>query len=249
MSAPEQRISRHDGTPPPPRPESSARLESVDPAALAATLSSTSEPCFDARLGAGAAIPLPAVRLELYDQVVRVNLPTAQVAMLRTTPEVSPESVVFQHADGVRLAVAAAGAVVFQAAPIDAVGAPFSPARRAEPEAAPARPSSAPASPEGKPKSERYVGRLGEVKLHQTRAGKLVAEVALTVDDPERPGAAQLVKFAAFDAMAEALRDRYRPGQLVTAVGLPHELKRRDRDGREWVERQLYFVQPPKPRD
>ncbi len=48
--------------------------------------------------------------------------------------------------------------------------------------------------------------------------------------------------------MAEALRDSYQPGQLVTAVGIPHELKRKGRDGREWSERQLYFVQLPKPR-
>ncbi len=66
--------------------------------------------------------------------------------------------------------------------------------------------------------------------------------------DPERPGASRLVKFAAFDLMAEVLERNYQPGQLVTAVGIPHELKRRTRDGQEYVERQLYFVQPPKTR-
>jgi len=49
--------------------------------------------------------------------------------------------------------------------------------------------------------------------------------------------------------MAQALETDYRPGQLVTAVGIPHELKSRGRDGHEWTERQLYLVQPPKPRE
>ena len=56
------------------------------------------------------------------------------------------------------------------------------------------------------------------------------------------------MKFAAFGNMAASLRDNYQPGQLVTAVGIPHELKRRNKEGQEWTERQLYFVQPPKPR-
>ncbi len=99
-----------------------------------------------------------------------------------------------------------------------------------------------------KAKSEKYVGRLGEVKAHTTKKGKLVAEVELTVPDPERPGASRLVKFAAFGEMARALQRNYQPGQEVVAVGIPHELTRKNRDGREWTERQLYFVQPPKPR-
>ena len=89
---------------------------------------------------------------------------------------------------------------------------------------------------------------MGEVRTHKTKAGKLVAEVEITVPDPDRPGASRLVKFAAFGDMAASLRDNYQPGQLVTAVGIPHELKRRNKEGREWTERQLYFVQPPKPR-
>ena len=76
----------------------------------------------------------------------------------------------------------------------------------------------------------------------------MVAEVQLTVDDPEQPGASKLIKFAAFGTMAETLREKYQPGQLVTAVGIPHELKRTNKDGRQWTERQLYFVQPPKVR-
>jgi hypothetical protein len=101
---------------------------------------------------------------------------------------------------------------------------------------------------EKSPPSEKYVGRMGEVKTHRTKAGKLVAEVEIAVPDPERPGASRLVKFAAFDLMAEVLEHHYQPGQLVTAVGIPHELKRRTKDGREYIERQLYFVQAPKAR-
>ena len=99
-----------------------------------------------------------------------------------------------------------------------------------------------------KAKSERYVGRMGEVKTHQTKQGKLVAEVELTVADPDRPGSSKLVKCAAFGDNAEALQREYQPGQEVTAVGIPHELQRRGNDGREWVERQLYLVQLPKVR-
>ena len=78
--------------------------------------------------------------------------------------------------------------------------------------------------------------------------GKLVAEVELTVPDPERPGASRLIKLAAFGEKAEALQRDYQPGQEVTAVGIPHELQRRGRDGKSWTERQLYLVQLPKPR-
>ena len=100
-----------------------------------------------------------------------------------------------------------------------------------------------------KAKSERYVGRLGEVRTHRTKQGTLVAEVELTVPDPDRPGASTLVKFVAFDDKAEALAlEQAKPGQEVTAVGIPHELRRRGKEGREWTERQLYFVQLPKPR-
>ena len=99
-----------------------------------------------------------------------------------------------------------------------------------------------------KAKSEKYVGRLGTVERHKTRQGKLVGEVYLTVDDPDKPGTSQLVKFAAFGDNAQALKDNYRPGQVVTAVGIPHEIQRRNREGKAWTERQLYFVNLPKPR-
>ena len=73
------------------------------------------------------------------------------------------------------------------------------------------------------------MGRLGTVERHKTRQGKLVGEVYLTVDDPDKPGTSQLVKFAAFGDNAQALKDNYQPGQVVTAVGIPHKIQRRNR--------------------
>ena len=64
-------------------------------------------------------------------------------------------------------------------------------------------------------------------------------------------GAAALTFVAsqfAFGDKAEALRRDYQPGQEVTAVGIPHELQRTGKDGRTWIERQLYLVQLPKRR-
>jgi len=90
---------------------------------------------------------------------------------------------------------------------------------------------------------------MGSVTTHRTKQGKLVAEVELTVPDPERPGANKLVKLAAFGENAETLKRDYRPGQEVTAVGIPHKLQRRGKDGQGWTERQLYLVQLPKIRE
>jgi hypothetical protein len=244
---------------------------------LAAALRVEPQERLDGHLGPGVVFalgdPQAGASLELYPQVVRVTLPHAQLAVTRREAEVSPDGVVLQDSDRFVLAVGAAGEVVFRSWPTATAGAQESTGDTGEPERSFARsisgvPERFPAEdPESLPrpaagtrrnpdqaqaqetaKSERYVGRLGEVRTHQTKQGKLVAEVEITVADPDRPGSSVLVKFAAFGDKAEALAREYHPGQEVTAVGIPHELRRRGADGREWTERQLYFVQLPKPR-
>ena len=226
-----------------------------DPPSIAVALQSPAKEALDRQLGRGIVFNLgenQGTRLELFPSVIRLSLPFAQLAIPRTEATVRSEGVVFEDA-GFFLSVGASGGVLFQASPARQFEAPHqkSSAQATEHPPAPADEprSPAPEEKEPKPKSERYVGRLGEVQLHRTKAGKLVAEVELTVADPQHPGSSQLVKFVAFGEMAETLQKNYQPGQLVTAVGIPHELKRQSRDGREWTERQLYFVQPPKPRE
>ncbi len=211
---------------------------------IAEALQANPQDRVDTHLGLGVAFSLgneQPVQLELYQDVLRLSLPEGQLAIPRTPAEISPEGVAFSRPDSFFLSVGQTGEILFQ----------YSPRSEAipqeTPEQVPAVPSPAPPSrtKEKSPPSEKYIGRMGEVKTHWTKAGKLVAEVEITVNDPQRPGSSKLVKFAAFDRMAEALQREYRPGQQVTAVGIPHELKRRTRDGQEYIERQLYFVQPP----
>ncbi len=264
MSGEEQELSRRDNH---TAPDLHHQLELAVPS-LATALHATPEERLDRHLGRGVAFRLgqkPETQLELFPQVVRVTLPHAQIAVTRTEAVVSPEGIAFEQPDRF-LSVGARGEVLFQYFPPDRSGesvhaapdvliaqprlTPQPQHARSEPqELPPPSPASTPAPKEQKGKSEKYVGRLGEIKTHWTKAGKFVAEVEVLVPDPERPGASRLVKLAAFNKMAEALRDSYRPGQEVTAVGIPHELKRTNRDGKEWTERQLYFVQLPKSRE
>ncbi len=237
-----------------------------DVPSLAASLQAAPQERLDRHLGRGIGFTLGGqTSLELYPHIVRVSLPAGQVVVPRTEAEVCPEGVVFQDKERFLLSVGPQGDVLFQYSPP-------SPALRnesiregevtdtapslpdvleevtPEPVALPS-PTPPPARSERKEKSEKYVGRLGEIKTHWTKAGKFVAEVEVMVPDPDNPAASRLVKFAAFNRMAEALQQSYQPGQLVTAVGIPHELKRTNRDGKQWTERQLYFVQLPKSRE
>lgn len=257
MAEHEPPIARTDSTDDSPR-----QLDLVVPS-LQTALQATAEERVDWHLGRGVLFRLgPEQRssLELYSQVVRVTVPHAQLAIPRREHEVAPEGVVFQDPERFFLSVGPTGEVLFQYSPAaasadtrsgtlqDSVPGPLPPlpvSAESEPLESSARPT---AQTKEKARSERYVGRLGEVRTHRTKQGKLVAEVELTVADPERPGASKLVKFTAFDDKAEALVREYQPGQEVTAVGIPHELRRRGSDGREWTERQLYFVQLPKTR-
>lgn len=214
---------------------------------------------FDRHFGPGVVFTLgaePQASLELFPQVVRVTVPAAQLVVPRRAAEVVPDGVVFQDPEHFFLSVGPTGKVLFQYFPPSGAAEP---GRTNAPEAhnnAPPSPAELqrPVSPapvtetQEKVKSERYVGLMGAVHTHRTKQGKLVAEVELTVPDPERPGASRLVKCAAFGEKAEALHRDYQPGQEVTAVGIPHELQRRGKDGQEWTERQLYLVQLPKPR-
>jgi hypothetical protein len=210
----------------------------------------------DWHLGRGVGFTLGPDRqtsLELFPQVVRVTVPQGHLAVARREAEVGPDGVVFQDPEQFFLSVGPTGEVLFQYFPPSASGARDE--RERQPGSVPAptpdrSPGSPPPLPEtaDKPKSERYVGIMGPVHTHRTKQGKLVAEVELSVPDPDRPGSSRLVKFAAFGEKAEALARDYQAGQTVTAVGIPHELKRRGKNGREWIERQLYFVQLPKPR-
>ncbi len=266
MSSTERNIPQKD-TPssPVPATDQAHRQLELDVPSLATALQAAPHERLDRHLGRGVGFNLgddEGAHLELYSQVVRVTVPKGQLVVPRTEAEVSPEGVVFQEHERFLLSVGPTGEVLFQYSP----PSPASEADRDTPwDAQPGRavplpepaplPSSEPRDPPSpaperkeKAKSEKYVGRLGEVKTHTTKTGKLVAEIELTVPDPDRPGASRLVKFAAFGEMAAALQRNYQPGQEVTAVGIPHELKRKTRDGREWTERQLYFVQPPKPR-
>lgn len=225
-------------------------------------LQATPEDRVDWHLGRGVLFRLGGehrASLELYPQVVRVTVPHGQLAVPRREPEATPEGVVFQDPEHFVLSVGPTGEVLFQYSPAPPPDTPAGDTRKTLPSPRPPLPAPAagerPPSPtqataEAKEKatSERYVGRLGEVRTHRTKQGKLVAEVELTVADPDRPGASKLVKFAAFGEKAEALAREYQPGQEVTAVGIPHALRRRGKDGREWTERQLYFVQLPKAR-
>lgn len=252
-----------------PGDEASAAPQELSPAlaALAAVFGVKPERQMDAQLGDGVIFHLGPDRqtsVELYPHIVRVSLPQAQLAIPHTDIVLTPTGVVFAQPERFHLALSAEGAIVFQAPPPPAaapempgapgdsshhpVAQPTAPPHRSAPSVPSQGPSRTPSPPaaETPSRGERYVGRLGTVTTHTTKGGKLVAEVALTVDDPEHPGASRLVTFVAFDAKAEALRDTYQPGQLVTAVGIAHELTRRARDGRVWTERQLYLVQLPK---
>ena len=236
----------------------------LDVPSLATALQSPAEERVDWYLGRGVVFRLGEDRrnsLELYSQVVRVGLPEGGVMIPRREPQVVPEGVVFEDPERFFLSVGPRGDILFQYSPVSPAGTTSSGEReivaeastRSVPESVSAERAtrlSPPPAPETneKPKSEKYVGRLGEVKSHTTKQGKLVAEVEITVPDPERPGSSKLVKFAAFGKTAEALARDYQAGQLVTAVGIPHELKRRSQNGREWTERQWYFVQLPKTR-
>jgi hypothetical protein len=226
---------------------------------LETALQSRAEPRLDRHLGNGVRFRFGEHgenNLELYSQVVRVTLPRVELALPRREPQVAPEGVVFTDPDFF-LSIGASGSVLFQYEPASPAAETARAARREVPEqpvrvtAEPATtervsPSPAPA-PEAKDKakSEKFVGRLGEIKVHTTKQGKVVAEVEIAVPDPERPGSSRLVKFAAFGEKAETLQQQYEAGQLVTAVGIPHEIHRRSGD-REWTERQYYFVQLPK---
>jgi hypothetical protein len=257
MAEQEPSITRGDG-----RDDAARQLDRAVPS-LEAALHATPEERVDGHLGRGVRFrlgPEQHTSLELYPQVVRVSLPHAQLAVPRRAPEVAPEGVVFQDPEQFFLSVGPTGEILFQSSPAAAASGTGldqrQEATRSTPPPLPAprtteRSASPPqlaATAKEKAKSERYVGRLGEVRTHRTKQGKLVAEVEMTVADPDRPGASMLVKFAAFGEKAEALARDYQPGQEVTAVGIPHELKRRGKEGREWTERQLYFVQLPKPR-
>ena len=258
MSETEQQVSRSDES------QAAHRQLDLDVPSLETALQSTPEERLDWHLGRGVLFRLgqpEQASLELYPQIERVSVPQGQLAVSRREAEVVPEGVVFQDPDQFFLSVGPSGEVLFQYWPTSASAAAHtsvtsehvqsSRSSRAEATRADRRaasPSSPAAVVKEKAKSERYLGRLGEVKTHRTKQGKLVAEVELTVADPERPGASQLVKFVAFGEKAKALQREYQSGQEVTAVGIPHELRRRGRDGRGWTERQLYFVQLPKPR-
>jgi hypothetical protein len=257
MAEQELSIPRGDNT------DDAARQLDLAVPALQTALHAAPEDRVDGHLGRGVRFrlgPEQGASLELYPQVVRVTMPHAQLVVPRREPEVAPEGVVFQDLEHFVLSVGPTGAVLFHYSPV----APASDRGPDETqEAVPRMPSPLPAQAlseqsaapprlaaeaKEKAKSERYVGRLGEVRTHRTTQGKLVAEVELTVPDPDRPGASLLVKFVAFGEKAAALARDYQPGQEVTAVGIPHELRRRGKAGREWTERQLYFVQLPKPR-
>jgi hypothetical protein len=260
VSENEPRLSRTDG-----EAESQRQLE-LDVPSLETALQAAPEALVDWHLGRGVVFRLGEgdarhASLELYAQVVRVTVPHGQLAVARRDAEVVPEGVVFQDPDQFFLAVGSTGEVRFRSWPPSPASetpanttpetVPPQPGPLPEPgpgERAPSSPFSPAPDAKDKAKSERYVGRLGEVRTHRTKQGKLVAEVELTVADPERPGASRLVKFVAFGDKAETLAREYHPGQEVTAVGIPHTLQRRDRVGREWTEHQLYLVQLPKPR-
>ena len=248
-----------------PRHETNENQEQVALAvpSLATALQSTPERRVDWHLGAGVVFRLGEhgeSSLELYSQIVRVRLPRGELAIPRREPQVAPEGVVFEDPEHFFLSVGSRGDVLFQYSPpspaTDAAAERLAPppVRTAAPVPEPGGTKQPPAvspppAPETqeKPKSEKFVGRIGEVKLHHTKQGKAVAEVEITVADPERPGSSRLVKFAAFGTNAEALQKNYEVGQVVTAVGIPHELKRQS-NGREWMEQQYYFVQLPKAR-
>jgi hypothetical protein len=258
MAEREQQVSRSGES------EAAHRRLDLDVPSLETALQATSEERLDWHLGRGVIFRLgqpERASLELYPQIVRVSLPQGQLSVSPREAEVVPEGVVFQDPDQYFLSVGPSGEVLFQYWPTSASASAHTavtsehiqPARSAPAEATRAErrkasPSSPAAGSKEKAKSERHVGRLGEVKSHRTKQGKLVAEVELTVPDPERPGASQLVKFVAFGEKADVLQREYQPGQEVTAVGIPHELPRLGKDGREWTERQLYLVQLPKPR-
>jgi len=257
MSENEPRVSGPDGG------QASHHQLDLDIPSLQAALQSAPEERVDWHLGRGVLFRFGTERqasLELYPQVVRVTVPHAQLAVPRRQHEVAPEGIVFQDPEHFLLSVGPTGEVLFQYSP-SSPGADTlaNVAPECKPSPRPALATPAPGEGSGglssptteakeKAKSEWYIGRMGEVRVHRTKHGKVVAEVELTVADPDRPGASQLVKFVAFGENADALERTYQPGQEVSAVGIPHELKRRGRDGREWTERQLYFVQLPKPR-
>lgn len=236
----------------------------LDVPALETALHAPPEMLLDSHLGPGVAFRFgeEATSLELYSQVVRLKLPRVELAVPRRDPRVSSEGVVFEDPERFFLSVGPRGDVLFQYSPsppaadderLRSASGPAPAALMSPPvqgESPAALPAPPPAVPEakGRAESEKHIGRMGEVKTHTTRQGTLVAEVELTVADPDRPGSSKLVKFAAFGTKAEVLQRDYSPGQEVVAVGIPHELKRRSHDGREWVERQLYLVQPPKVR-
>jgi hypothetical protein len=246
-------------------PDTTANQLDLAIPSLETALHAIPEERIDRHLGRGVGFTLGDDRrsqLELFPQVVRVTVPRGQLIVPRREAEIVPEGVVFQDPERFLLSVSPKGDVLFQYSP----PTPDTPPVRTEatqPQAAqtsaqldlspvhpePEKPLPSPVEADEKAKSERYIGRLGEVRTHRTKAGKVVAEVELTVNDPDRPGASRLVKFAAFGDKAEALQRDYQPGQEVTAVGIPHELIRKTRDGKEYVDRQLYFVQLPKPRD
>jgi hypothetical protein len=246
-----------EGSSSPQNTEVNRQLD-LDVPSLESTLQARPEERIDWHLGRGVGFTLKQndhaqTQLELYAQVVRVTVPTGQLVVPRREAEVFPEGVVFQDPERFLLSVGPNGDVLFQYhAPVTPTTEPNEIRTADVPIPEPASPLLPPSpAPEAKEKtkSERYMGRMGEVRTHRTKQGKLVAEVEVTVADPERPGASQLVKFAAFGEKAEALQRNYHPGQEVTAVGIPHELKRRTRDGKEYVERQLYLVQLPKLRE
>lgn len=237
-----------ENPPPAGQPPAEARPTppQLDLPALADALQVAPARRTDVHFGTGYAFALGdagETQLELYRSAVRVSMGDRQVALPRSEAQISNEGVVFEDEHGL-LSVGAAGDVLFQYTPSSP---PASAELPAEPTTQP-QAETPPLSREGKPKvkSERHVGELGQVFTHTTKTGKFVAEVELAIPDPQRPGQKLFVKFAAFNDMAQELITNYRPGDEVTAVGVPHELQRSNGKGHHWTERQLYLVRPPK---
>ena len=152
----------------------------------------------DWHLGRGVLFRLGAAQQasqELYSHVVRVTVPHGHLPSPAASTTSPPKASSSRIRSTFFLSVSPTGEVLFQyspgVTPADTPpGAPAAALSPSSPLPAPAvserlgsatRPAIEATKAKEKAKSERYVGRLGDVRTHRTKQGKLVAEVELTV--------------------------------------------------------------------
>lgn len=248
------------------RPKPSAEQEPWDTAAIASALGAVAEPRVDQLHGQGVRYRVgepPGTELELFPATgtVRVTSADLRLSLFRQeAPTLGSDGVIFARPRR-SLAIASTGALILNIAALKAAEDPTMPqdapisAKRAfnrlpddeTPSDDPATPQTpSPASPEQHPKGIHVVGRLVRIDFHETKTGKLVGELLLEAPHPNIPGQFTTLKFAGFGPIAEVMREELTPGEMISAIGIPHDITRRDRAGREWVERQHYLVRPPK---